>query len=258
MTEPEQPVQPTWAIPSPANDEVGPAVSPGPGAPQASAVPTEQARDVPSWEVGAPGTVAITAAPVTPPRRRTRALVGAGAVAVLVAGAFATGAVLRGGGDTALVTPAAQNLPGGAAGNGQGAAGAPGDDGTGGDGDHQGPPGGFGLPGQVAGAGLLAGTIDTITAHSFTLVDGRGATVIVTTDSTSALDGVPGASLSSLRAGQAVMVVGTRAADGSVTARQILTRPPGDGDHPFGGGGTPPGTGTAPGGSSAGGTGTNA
>lgn len=91
------------------------------------------------------------------------------------------------------------------------------------------------------------GTVTGVNGQTITLRAADGSTVTVTTTPTSSITVVRPSSLSALRVGQQVQVVGPTAGDGTVTANRILE---GAGLGGFRGGPGDPAGGGAPGGSS--------
>ena len=84
---------------------------------------------------------------------------------------------------------------------------------------------------------LAAGTVQTVdqSAASFTLKTLRGVTVTVTTSASTTYRkrGLTSASLTDVTAGEFVVVMGTKASDGSLAASQVLISLAGFGSHSF-------------------------
>ncbi len=74
---------------------------------------------------------------------------------------------------------------------------------------------------QAGQGGMLAGEIQTIDGNGFTLTDSSGKTVQVNVTGTTLIQKQTSVSLSDLQQGDTVMVSGTQASDGSVTARSV-------------------------------------
>lgn len=87
------------------------------------------------------------------------------------------------------------------------------------------------------GLNLAAGTVQSVEQPgSFTLKTLRGATVTVTVSAATIYRerGASSASLADVTAGGHVVIVGTRAADGNLTASRVLIVPAGQGKRLFG------------------------
>jgi Domain of unknown function (DUF5666) len=147
-------------------------------------------------------------------------LAGLAAAVLLAGGGFVAGSHYRGD-HTALVSGpgVGRHVPGG----GQGPFGDRGPDGR-------------GFPGGPAmnGMPVVVGQVTAINGSTLTIGAPDGTSVKVTTTKTTVVGGAAGGDLSSVRVGQAVVVAGTRADDGTVTATAIMTRP---GRGGFGGAG---------------------
>ncbi len=91
---------------------------------------------------------------------------------------------------------------------------------------------------QAGQGGMLAGEIQTIDGNGFTLTDSSGKVVQVNVTGTTLIQKQASITLSDLQQGDTVMVSGTQASDGSVTARSVQVGQAGA----FGGqaGGNPP------------------
>jgi hypothetical protein len=120
-------------------------------------------------------------------------------------------------------------------------------------------PGGTTPPVPARPAGVAFGTVGTVTPTGFTVVEGNGTTVTVTTSAATKFVKTVDVSLAELTLGQPVVVGGTANADGSFDATQVgqggaglgIRGGPGSGGPGFGGpafGGGGPGFGGGPGG----------
>ena len=90
--------------------------------------------------------------------------------------------------------------------------------------------GGTGGTGTGAGGGFTAGTIESIDGSTITLKLADGSTVKVTSSSTTTVTKSATASVSALKAGETVTVVGTKDASGNVAATSVS-----EGNRGFGG-----------------------
>ncbi len=81
--------------------------------------------------------------------------------------------------------------------------------------------GGNGPPGGPGGGGFAAGTVAAINGNTMTVTATDGTSIAVTTSSTTTVTTVQPASISDLKAGETLRVVGRTTSNGSVTANAI-------------------------------------
>ena len=96
--------------------------------------------------------------------------------------------------------------------------------------------GGFG--GAAAGGGFTAGTIESVDGDTITLKLTDGSTVKVTSSDSTTVTKSDSASVSDLKKGETITVVGTKDSSGNVTATTVT-----EGQRAFGGGTPPTGSG---------------
>jgi len=216
---------PAWAVPSPGGPVSG---APVPGTPPGGVLPDPAAPVPGSPPIAASPTIpaAEPGRPAVPLFRRPLLLTlgGVGAAVLLAGTGFVAGQHVRPSDSTSLVSSRGSSVPDGEGGGGFGP----------GDGDHGGGRRGF------AGSGMTLGQIAAVRGSTLTLNGLGGGTLTVRTTASTTVTGV--SSLSALKAGQVVLVAGTRATDGTITATSIAVRGTTSGGLP-GGPGQDPGTG---------------
>jgi hypothetical protein len=212
---------PTWAVPSSAN--LGPA---GPARGEGLA-----AHGVDPTMAGTP-----TLGPITPGprsavpvyrRRLVLGLGGAAATVLLIGAGFLAGQSFHRGDDTGLVSSSGARQAPGSHGPQNGPAGRSAGDS---DGDGYGRLDGQGSNGSTS-RGIVGGRVTAVSGSGLTLAGADGTSVKVTTTSSTVVAGVTGGNLSSISVGQVVLVRGTQATDGSVTATVIMMGPGSAGEH---------------------------
>ena len=201
-----------WAVPSPSSAQSAPPPSTGlpptgPGAaPPLPPAPLPPSAPLPPRE--------------RPPWRRAGLVAAAvGAAAVLAGGGYLAGVALSEGSHSTTLT-SAEGTAGGAGRSADGVPGVPGaQDGAGGRGGHGG--------GDFAAGGVTAGVITSAKGETLVLQTRQGQSVTVHAVDSTTVRGASADSIDDLAVGDVVLVAGARADDGSITATQILTGPPG-------------------------------
>jgi hypothetical protein len=142
-------------------------------------------------------------APAKSPRSRRWLTPVLGVIAALVIGGFGGILIGHATGGSSSQAGQTQRAGGGAAAGGAGGR-------TG---------GGFG--GGAAGGGFTAGTVVSVSGDTVTLKASDGSTVKVTTSSSTKVTESGASTVSALKAGETVTVVGTKDASGNVTATSV-------------------------------------
>ncbi len=157
---------------------------------------------------GSPPYGSGTRVPGSGGRRALLVAAVAGAVLLVGSAGFAVGRATSHS-RTDFVSPAGQAVPGGRLGDGAGG-------------------GAGGVPGygdDFRGQGLAIGQVASVGKASFTMTTRQGSTVTVKTTSSTRVNQSTNGSLSGLKAGDVVLVRGTRNSDGSITASVVVSRP---------------------------------
>ncbi len=215
----DSPVSPEpWAVPSPSSAQSAPPPSTGlpPTGPGAAPPPPTLPTPAPPW------------------RRAGLVAAAVGAAAVLAGGGYLAGVALSQGSHSTTLTSAEGSTGGsGRAAGGQGVPGVPGaQDGAAGRGGHG--------DGDLAVGGITAGVITSATGDTLVLQTRQGQAVTVHASGSTTVRGASADSIDDLAVGDVILVAGARADDGSITATQILTGPPGGGGDRLAPNGTAP------------------